>query len=80
MKETETRLARRRQKETGVNTTVSRMIQANLSNIAVLSDNIPLDVRGQPPIPFNRSLLDHLELVKDATDPWLLFLWVLCFR
>ncbi|KAF8844349.1 TPR-like protein [Paxillus ammoniavirescens] len=32
------------------------------------------NVRGQPPIPFNQSLLDHLELVKDATDPWLLFL------
>ncbi|KAH7888745.1 hypothetical protein F5I97DRAFT_1855159 [Phlebopus sp. FC_14] len=32
------------------------------------------NVRGQPPIPFNRSLLDHLELVKNATDPWLLFL------
>ncbi|KIJ61319.1 hypothetical protein HYDPIDRAFT_96711 [Hydnomerulius pinastri MD-312] len=32
------------------------------------------NVRGSPPIPFNRSLLDHLELVKNASDPWLLFL------
>ncbi|KAF9241549.1 hypothetical protein BU15DRAFT_44778 [Melanogaster broomeanus] len=32
------------------------------------------NIRGQPPIPFNRSLLDHLELVKNSTDPWLLFL------
>lgn len=32
------------------------------------------NVRGQPPIPFNQSLLDHLELVKNETDPWLMFL------
>lgn len=32
------------------------------------------NVRGQPPIPLNRSLLDHLELVKDSTDPWMMFL------
>ncbi|KAF8554160.1 TPR-like protein [Imleria badia] len=32
------------------------------------------NIRGHPPIPFNRSLLYHLEVVKNATDPWLLFL------
>ncbi|KAL4078447.1 hypothetical protein V8B97DRAFT_1937445 [Scleroderma yunnanense] len=32
------------------------------------------NLRGQPPIPFNRSLLDHLEVVKNTTDPWLMFL------
>ncbi|KAF9227395.1 TPR-like protein [Gyrodon lividus] len=32
------------------------------------------NIRGQPPILSNRSLLDHLELVNNATDPWLLFL------
>ncbi|KAI6046221.1 hypothetical protein EDC04DRAFT_3016435 [Pisolithus marmoratus] len=30
--------------------------------------------RDQPAIPFNRRLLGHLELVKNANDPWLLFL------
>ncbi|KAI9569620.1 hypothetical protein HD554DRAFT_2089548 [Boletus coccyginus] len=31
-------------------------------------------IRGHPPILFNRSLLYHLEVVKNPTDPWLLFL------
>ncbi|KAF8633362.1 hypothetical protein AX17_004533 [Amanita inopinata Kibby_2008] len=30
--------------------------------------------RHQPPVPINRSLLDLLETVRNATDPWLLFL------
>jgi anaphase-promoting complex subunit 8 len=30
--------------------------------------------RHQPPIPINKSLSDLLEFVKDAVDPWLLFL------
>ncbi|KAN0091102.1 hypothetical protein V8E55_004668 [Tylopilus felleus] len=32
------------------------------------------NIRGHPPIPFNRSLLFHLDVVKNVTDPWLLFL------
>ncbi|KAH7927147.1 TPR-like protein [Leucogyrophana mollusca] len=32
------------------------------------------DDRKQPPIPINRSLLELLGMVKNATDPWLLFL------
>ncbi|KAG9316570.1 hypothetical protein JVU11DRAFT_2623 [Chiua virens] len=37
------------------------------------------NIRGHPPIPFNRSLLLHLEAVKNAVDPWLLFLKGLFF-
>jgi hypothetical protein len=36
--------------------------------------NILLDTRGQPPVPINRLLTTLLDMVKDATDPWLLFL------
>ncbi|KAH7909322.1 hypothetical protein BJ138DRAFT_1127757 [Hygrophoropsis aurantiaca] len=32
------------------------------------------DERKQPPAPTNRALLELLEIVKNATDPWLLFL------
>ncbi|KAG1742828.1 hypothetical protein EDB19DRAFT_1700586 [Suillus lakei] len=32
------------------------------------------NTRGQPPVPINRLLTTLLDMVKDATDPWLLFL------
>ncbi|KAI0958647.1 hypothetical protein AcV7_004403 [Taiwanofungus camphoratus] len=32
------------------------------------------NTRYQPPMPVNTSLIDLLEIVKNATDPWLLFL------
>lgn len=35
-----------------------------------------VDTRGQPPVPINRLLTTLLDMVKNATDPWLLFLWV----
>lgn len=35
-----------------------------------------LDKRHQPPVPLNTSLLDLLEIVKNAKNPWLLFLLV----
>ncbi|KII92586.1 hypothetical protein PLICRDRAFT_695920 [Plicaturopsis crispa FD-325 SS-3] len=37
--------------------------------------------RNQPPVPMNASLLDLLEMVRNVTDPWLLFLRALfCSR
>lgn len=32
------------------------------------------NTRGQPPVPINRLLTTLLDMVKNATDPWLLFL------
>ncbi|KAG1808266.1 uncharacterized protein BJ212DRAFT_1384423 [Suillus subaureus] len=32
------------------------------------------NTRGQPPVPINRLLITLLDIVKNATDPWLLFL------
>ena len=42
--------------------------EAQFTNVA--------DNRHQPPVPINQSLGDLLELVKDSSDPWLLFLCV----
>lgn len=38
-----------------------------------------VDNRHQPPIPINNSLGELLEMVRDAQDPWLLFLYVVSF-
>jgi len=65
------RLVRKGMRETGTSISVSQTIGANVSRVQLMSAP---DVRGQPPIPFNQSLLDHLELVKNETDPWLMFL------
>lgn len=34
------------------------------------------DSRHQPPAPLNNLIGDFLDIVKDARDPWLLFLYV----
>lgn len=75
----ERRSARRKQREIGINTTVSWDIQGNpQTSHRSLTLSRP-GIRGHPPILFNRSLLYHLEVVKNPTDPWLLFLYELLF-
>ena len=39
-------------------------------------DSEPIGNRHQPPTPINTSLGELLSLVKNTTDPWLLFLLV----
>ena len=57
-------------RESGIVISVSERTDVNARQRLTLDSA----VRRQPPIPFNRSLLDLLELVKNTTDPWVTFL------
>lgn len=68
--------ARRRKKlrsEIGISLIVGYSVDAGFDTLLFThSDN-----RHQPPIPVNSTLNELLELVVNASDPWLLFLYVL---
>jgi anaphase-promoting complex subunit 8 len=66
------RPVKRKASEIGTNLTVGygfNFLEFSWSDL--FSDN-----RHQPPIPVNSALHDLLNMVRNTTDPWLLFLYV----